>query len=472
MPSRHPSIPGSFVTDGTMHEATQASKLDPPVGARSRIFQPPHTPSASASSSLHRSTGSLDGDCFCPTNRGGRKRARADEMNANATPASLGGSPWADTVPSIVGSAEPCSPLPFVNTRYRLAGGLDTPTARLAAPLDHKDFADGDGDGMRLDEDDAQRVLDPGHALARPGNGRGRGMGMGMGDQSATPSQSGWSAALFGVVGGVAARVWQFWQTSASHGFSAGAGPGYDVRPGTTAGESQTWSRVERPHKEDVFQRDSTPVPGQYPCDDDDYTGTDDASDRPAKKIQRSKGEGELRGHWVMVSSSRTPDQSRGPTSRATPRGSGARRTRPSLKHTPARSPARASSSRPVRRPTFPSSRATTVSHAGSPALPTGQAASYASPRSAASASTSTAVATGTASAGSPASRPLQPASPIPNDALRLIAKRRRAEKEADASIQKFNDKLKAMIREGKEALGSTIEIETHLDLDGMDGGF
>jgi len=47
-----------------------------------------------------------------------------------------------------------------------------------------------------------------------------------------------------------------------------------------------------------------------------------------------------------------------------------------------------------------------------------------------------------------------------------------REEREADASMKKFNARLKAMIREGKQALGTRVEVEDNLDRDMEDEGF
>ena len=52
------------------------------------------------------------------------------------------------------------------------------------------------------------------------------------------------------------------------------------------------------------------------------------------------------------------------------------------------------------------------------------------------------------------------PGSPASREALRFAAQVRRREREEDASIQKMNDQLKALIREGREALGSRVEVD------------
>ena len=54
--------------------------------------------------------------------------------------------------------------------------------------------------------------------------------------------------------------------------------------------------------------------------------------------------------------------------------------------------------------------------------------------------------------------------SPLSADARRYQIRQRRKERKADASIRKVNDQLKDMIREGREALGSRVSIETGVD--------
>jgi hypothetical protein len=57
---------------------------------------------------------------------------------------------------------------------------------------------------------------------------------------------------------------------------------------------------------------------------------------------------------------------------------------------------------------------------------------------------------------------------PTPNP---LIAKRLREEREADRSIQRFNERLKEMIREGKEALGARWDVDLEDELVGGEEG-
>ncbi|CAG7924991.1 unnamed protein product [Penicillium olsonii] len=52
--------------------------------------------------------------------------------------------------------------------------------------------------------------------------------------------------------------------------------------------------------------------------------------------------------------------------------------------------------------------------------------------------------------------------SPMSADMQKHAAKMRRKEREEDASIQRLNKQLQAMIREGKEALGTTVEVDDY----------
>ena len=65
---------------------------------------------------------------------------------------------------------------------------------------------------------------------------------------------------------------------------------------------------------------------------------------------------------------------------------------------------------------------------------------------------------------------PTQDASPVSVEAQRYAERMRREERQTDASIKRLNEQLKAMIKEGKEALGSKVEIVD--DENEMDEGF
>lgn len=49
-----------------------------------------------------------------------------------------------------------------------------------------------------------------------------------------------------------------------------------------------------------------------------------------------------------------------------------------------------------------------------------------------------------------------------------MAQKKLAAERDADVRMEAFNKRLMAMIRQGKEALGTTVEVE--MDMDGAGG--
>ncbi|KAL3439504.1 hypothetical protein BDV09DRAFT_3562 [Aspergillus tetrazonus] len=66
-----------------------------------------------------------------------------------------------------------------------------------------------------------------------------------------------------------------------------------------------------------------------------------------------------------------------------------------------------------------------------------------------------------------PFSAPAKPReSPVSVETQRYLAKQRRLEREEDASLQRLNRQLQAMIKEGRQALGTRVEVEDDLDMD------
>lgn len=237
------------------------------------------------------------------------------------------------------------------------------------------------------------------------------------------------------IVGNVAGRVWQFCRASAFRGFYAGGGPGYQINGAQLSGEG---SGAEDPNAGELREpepslgmRRSTCIQTQFPDGtlNEKYIAPDDTPPRPAKRIQREKGTDELRSHWIMVSSSETPNVYALDVSPS--RGTGNSETE---KLGPKLGPAHArpATSRLGRRHGHSPSKLSTGSHAGSPGLHARGPASFASTRAS--------------------------SSPSKKDNI-------------DASIHRFNRQLKAMIREGREALGTRFEVEDELDDDGLEAG-
>lgn len=424
------AMPGSFSL-----EITLPPKLDLNVGAKSNIFQLPTTPSASSSLYISRASISSHTDSATRSRKRSRHESCSSAQPRPCTSTANGWSPKISGPSPNLATPGTTSPASFVNTRYKLAGGLDTPTAFASALEESEDYGSSPdlilrgGRGwdqnveMSLD-DHFPRVL----ALAKQGNGRPRFNGSPM-------TRHGWGKAVYSVVG-VAGKVWEFCRTTAFRGFYAGGGQGFCMNESGYAPDVglSTWQHDE---KDNVFQtglRERTPVPGRFPEADfiPDYLSQDHTTPvRAAKKIQREKGDGDLRSSWVMIGST--------PVSRESSP------TRISARKIPA---ANNSTRKPLykagRRPIHCASRPSLTSFAGSPALRSERPASFASARS-------------------PVTTPKHD-SPKNVEVQRHAARIRRREMEEDANLKRFNQQLKAMIKEGKEALGTKFEVEEEPD--------
>ena len=191
----------------------------------------------------------------------------------------------------------------------------------------------------------------------------------------------------------------------------------------------------------DVLQSNSgekSVVPGCFPEHDfiAEYMSENHTTpSRAAKRIQREKGTtGDLTASWVHVSRGTSPSRL---SSRKIPRSdTSVRRPIPKF----------------GRRPVLTASRPSLTSFAGSPGLCSDRSASFASPRS-------------------PNISPRRE-SPLSADVQRQAAKMRRRELEGDANLKRFNQQLKAMIKEGKEALGTTVEVLESADENDIEGEY
>lgn len=468
------------------------------AGRKSHIFQPPVTPSASSSQHLTRSMISTYSEDSERSTAAGRKRTRNDYISeAKATPVSRRGN-WtkeSDTGDSMArsNSLDLESPMPFVNTRYALAGGLDTPQVAAAAAEEAADSVYSDmnyrrnlgGDGLKDSHNLSYfpRIETPTSHNSRASNQAGQ--------------REGWSKVALEVVGGVVGKVWDFCRTGAFRGFISGGGTGYNNNAQPYQSEKNFWG--DEPTTSDRFgDVVSTPLPGQFPDDDfiPDYMDNptpDQGSQRPAKRRQVSKSEDELGKNWIMVSNvanattistaptiastTPTPLRTTKPTATAT---SSTRYSMPTTSSSSRRQPINSAASRPASRAgnrrTLPSTyRGSTVSHAGSSNLNPMRPASYASPRSPTgskipvlSTNSRYTSPTKTSSTGI-----ATPSSPAAIEAQKWVAKKKREEREAEESIQRFNKQLRDMIREGKEALGSKVVVEDDMEMDveGYDDG-
>lgn len=396
---------GDFFLDSPV-----APKLDL-TGARSQFYRSPRTPSAA--SSLCRSVTSS-------AHAGSRKRARygySGTDNYNAIGSSDDRIAWGGQSTQF---NDPISPAPLVNTDYRLAGGGLGP---------HK-VSFGANTAILEQDDNGEVDYRPSRYSSYPtspgdGNKRKRERPSSAGDdakhhaESSTPLSFGWGRAVINLVGGVAGKVWDFCFTGAFRGFYAGGGRGYDVDPPPTNADmtpsldQSAWEKLHQANGSTAFTF-STP-------------------NEPFSSQKKQQTDND----WVLVRNEKTlstPSPSQIPRrisrrSVATPHSTP---QRPGIRPSPKRTsliPVRPSSSLPQH---YQTSQTFTTS---SPILDNGL-------------------------------KTPKDSSPLAAEAQRYAAKIRRREKEEDASIRRLNQQLKAMIREGKEALGTKIEIDDTMDMD------
>ncbi|EEP77551.1 predicted protein [Uncinocarpus reesii 1704] len=216
--------------------------------------------------------------------------------------------------------------------------------------------------------------------------------------------------------GGVAGKVWDFCWSGPFRGFYAGGGRGYDMNTPTV--NATFTPSLDQSAWEKLSQFDGSLQQTRFKPNDPIATPQQPENDWVLVKNQKDFGASSpsyLPRRVVRRNGITHPSGPRRPAARVTPK-------RPSL------IPVRSSSS---------------LSH------------QQASPQH--------------LSTSSPVSSnlPRTPKeSPLALDAQRYAAKIRRREKEEDASIRRLNQQLKAMIREGKEALGTKIEIDEAMDVD------
>lgn len=415
-------------------------KLDNSVGPKSHLFQPPKTPSFS--SSLHQSIASLPNhhDEFLSS----RKRSWhasfvADEAIPYLKPYSAHShtrSSMAYDSPCALTTSGAASPTPFVNTEYHLADGLDTPTTALASAMDAP-IEDVGSAALHLYGARGLKGFDPMEAdgyfprtpsaLVRETNGRPR--------LAQTPGlRDGLGKAVYRVAS-VAGRVWEFCRTTACRGFYDGGGRGYEMKPPLQYidGEQRIWQEAE---EDDVFTthvREKSSIPGCFSDEEFilDYMSRDHTPPlRASKRRQCETGNGKIGASWVMVGS--TPPSRDSSPSRVVSR----------------KLPSRSSARRPMtsrgRKPMLPASRPALTPYAGSPGMHSHNFASFASTRS-------------------PLTSPKHE-SPASVEVQRHALRMRKRELEEDANLRRFNQQLKTMIRQGKEALRTKFEVEEEND--------
>ncbi|KAI0012984.1 hypothetical protein F4779DRAFT_510819 [Xylariaceae sp. FL0662B] len=468
-------------------------------GVHPGIFRPPISPSASSSVYLGRSTGSLRSDTSTPVPNVKRKRHTA--LN-DWTMTSDAGLSMGDSKENGFGAAN--RRISGGDTRYVLAGQIDTPNR--AAPTNMGDMED-----SVYSDVDYRRALGPKHPHDD------------LQSSDLTPNvkpqprqANGWNLFSIGTIGGVVGKVWEFCKAGAFRGFYAGGGKGYQmdaVPQRASQSEGHVWCNE---HDIPTLPEYSY-TPGGFP--ESDYSPfcyeretPESTPPPPAKRRQLydAAPSDELRRNWVMVNE--PTDDRRRPSSAS----------RASTRHASNRLPATPLSrriSKPVSRintSSFHRHQSSSVSHAGPVSLSNYEPASFASPRpSGVSHAPSrlpvpsrpqtptnlsptrlsqqpsripspspyskqshrrTHSSTSGASAASGRIRNRTSAQEFKNssprldaEAKNLAARRIQEEMETDLRINNFNARLRDMIRQGKEALGTTVDVELDGEDEGMD---
>lgn len=379
--------------------------------------------------------------------------------------------------------------------RYQLAGQLDTPSGGPfgSGMLDDSVYSDSDY-RRALGSQRSQQEIDfnnagPTQLFSLP--------------PQPIPSQ-GWGSFAFSTIGGVVGRVWEFCKTGSFRGFRAGGGKAYTMNSGRVEELDQT-----------LFE--SHHLPGRFPPpqQQEDYFNQNQQIDNadhemnsgastptaPAPKRRHTDNRDELGRNWVMVSDEKPAEpepssrpQLRRPSYHSTPRNrnpgpsmaTGRRiSATPSSRFSSASTPGqrRSTTNRPSSRlsiapsPSAPSPRAaSTASFAsftsfGSPRESTPSKIPQPSRRRATAAPSPITKVSSHRRSNSNASvasgRGSAEASPrLTAEAKHLAARRKMEERDADVRINAFNKQLQDMIRQGREALGTTIEVEGNWDDD------
>lgn len=339
---------------------------------------------------------------------------------------------------------------------------------------------------------------------------------------TASSSSSSWGSLAVSALGGMVGRIWQFCTVGPFKGFHAGGGRGYEMGPSIDAASMFQDDFTEQQN----LQRR---VPGYFPPSADELADPCAGDSRssspaapPAKRRQMATLANDLNKDWIFIGKN-------GEASSAQKRNLATRQTVASMAP-PAPSPRNRNSrpsvvtGRRISTPNVPRSQAGRPSLASTPTLTassvpvaTASSASYASPRSpspskipiyspsttistpklgtsrrrstAAPATlshrrTNSAASMASSRASTMATSRRQSQSSVSTDkhysqhehvdssprltaeAKKLAARRRREEDDADERMSMMGNQLRDMIRQAKEALGTTIEV------DGDEGGW
>ncbi|PGH03706.1 hypothetical protein AJ79_07288 [Helicocarpus griseus UAMH5409] len=456
-------MPGAFILDTPMPPKLDLS------GARSQFYRSPQTPSAA--SSLCHSVGSDH-----QGSQGSRKRARHGygygygDADVDATRGlGLGffrERSTTNTTTSTWGNqsiSRIASPAPLANADYRLAGGgVDTSTT---SPFE-KSVCDAEN-GPEVDyrpnryRDSIHRT--PLHSrlatgspfAARDGNTRKRSRRESILQQPQEGSEAdgsanggGWGSAVIKIVGGVAVKVWDFCWSGPFRGFYAGGGKGYEMNSNSSEQQSPPQSLEGSSSWQNVYEKDDAYFPSSERQMDSTVAASGQFPGESRNQGSLRKENDELHGNWVMIKKNKENDAR--PEDHASPSSHFSPRKVP--RHHPV-APRRIAAGR------LAASRRQNLATA---ARPSSSSSSHHSHHHLSSKS-------GIHEPALSGSQSKYGSSPASLEAQRYAARAKRREREEDASIRRLNQQLKAMIKEGREALGTTIEIEDGMDMEDWD---
>ena len=431
-------------------------KLDIDSNARGRFYQTPQTPSTA--DSLLRSTYLVNSrqDSY-----GSRKRSRNSSytLSGTTTPFSAPTPGWESLSTS---TNTPMSPAMLANSRYDLANGLDTPSAAISSAFEYSDNPSdlstrhGRWESTLHESSTSYfpSILGP---LDRERNGHTR-----VSQSSNKAAQASWTFSVLSTVGTVATRVLSFCTSVPFKGFYSGGGQGYPMPAspstpneelGASHGLGESWDAVRE------LDARSSPLmpslPGLFPPEDfiPDYMSspflhTQPHSTRLSKKHKReSSMDSAAQEGWTLVS--------------------GDRRRNPQPAHSSA-SPA--SARRPVFRAATRRSLAVqppSVMGSFRPASTAGLRSPTTTPKrrrvERASAKDDEAQGRRTPTCDRHGDQVSPILSPAAVEARHYAEMIRRKEAEGNRELKKLNTRLKDMIREGREALGTRVSIENSM---------
>lgn len=436
-----PSEPLQLRMATTPRQRTEMPGLFTPLAARNRVgsraaFAPEESRLTTSSETTGLMTDSAAHDARKRTRHDGdRNHYFATSHHYNSTTSCENGSLEFSTLSSFA------SPPPLANDRYELAGGMERPGM----------FA-----GHNGDYDDYQQLQGQRGMWSRPSSppcGLPTELASANIVQHTPNGTKPWVLnQLLSIVGGVAGKFVQFCAVP-FRGFQAGGGQAY------TFSSQGDVAAVDLP--QDAFTDAAGPIqhtlPGDFPEDDYGVLSIESVdSERPRMSKRLRTGE-----DFVLVGMDGEID-----SRPATPRLS--ERRVPQVAKSPSQIPRpvsqAGSAQRTPKRPSLiPVSRRSTID----------RRSSFREPQNAGPRPSLTPRSYSRDSYGSPVmfqTKTNSKASPLPRESQRLINKMKRDEMEDDARMRRMSSQMTNLLREAREALGSTIEIEgAFTDSGGMD---